>query len=372
MKIIAIAGSRIPSGTANSIQVMKTCQALTQLGHELTLLVPGAAVDQTWESLAVFYGLQSHFKVEWLPGKSRRWFSWRAVQRARKLQPDFIYVWMPQSAVFGLLFGMPVIFEVHIQPSGLLGPAWHRLFARLPGRKRLVSITRALQQVLEMEHGVSLFPEQVVIAPNGVDLERFASLPDPETARRQLGLPQALTVVCSGHLYAGRGADLFLALAQGEPQVQFLWVGGRPEDVKEWRRQAKRHGLNNVTFTDFVTNKELPLYQAAANILLMPYGRSIAGSSGGDSAAIASPMKMFEYMAAGRAIMTSDLPVIREVLNETNAVFCPPEDVRSWQEALEDLLADPGRCAGLARQARLDVEKYTWLERVKKVLSGFM
>lgn len=371
MKIVAIAGSRIPSDTANSIQVMKTCQALAQLGYEVTLIVPGPASDQPWESMAAFYGLQRHFNVDWLPGNNRRWFTWQAVCRARALRANLLYVWMPQSAVFGLLAGMPVVFEVHIQPSGILGPTWHRIFARLPGRKRLVSITRAMQRVLEQDYGMVLRPEQVVIGPNGVDLERFASLPDPETARRQLGFPQTMTVACTGHLYDGRGADLFLALAKGTPQAQFLWVGGRPEDVDEWIVRADILGLSNVTFTGFIPNRDLPLYQAAADILLMPYGHNIAGSSGGDSAAIASPMKMFEYMAAGRPIITSDLPVIREVLNETNAVFCPPEDVLTWQEALNHLLADPERRVALARQAHIDVEKYTWLERARKVLSDF-
>ena len=63
------------------------------------------------------------------------------------------------------------------------------------------------------------------------------------------------------------------------------------------------------------------------------------GSSGtADSAAVASPMKMFEYMAAGRAIVSADLPVIREVLNEENAVFCKPDDIDDWKFALSRLL----------------------------------
>ena len=72
----------------------------------------------------------------------------------------------------------------------------------------------------------------------------------------------------------------------------------------------------------------------------MPYGRSIMGSSGtADSASVASPMKMFEYMAAGRAIVTSDLPVIREVLNEKNAVFCEPDVLEDWKVKIEIVIA---------------------------------
>src|SRR4030095_4341321 len=140
--------------------------------------------------------------------------------------------------------------------------------------------------------------------------------------------------MCTGHLYAGRGADLFLALAKSIPQAHFVWVGGRPEDVVTWKQRTEN--ISNLTFTGFIPNQDLPLYQSAADILLMPYSRSILGSSGtADSASVASPMKMFEYMAAGRAILSAELPVIREVLNEKSAVFCEPEDVGAWSGKIE-------------------------------------
>jgi glycosyltransferase involved in cell wall biosynthesis len=205
-----------------------------------------------------------------------------------------------------------------------------------------------------------------------VELERFAALPDsPEPARQSLNLPSAPTVMCTGHLYAGRGADLFLALAKSISAAQFVWVGGRPTDVTEWQAKAAAQHITNLTFTGFVPNQALPLYQSAADILLMPYSRSIMGSSGtADSASVASPMKMFEYMAAGRAIVTADLPVIREVLNEGLAVFCEPDDVADWKAKVESLLFDASRRTGLGRSARASVQGYTWLARAEKILAG--
>jgi glycosyltransferase involved in cell wall biosynthesis len=286
------------------------------------------------------------------------------------LETDLIYTWFPQSAVFGLLAHKPVIFEIHEPPSGRIGPLWYRLFAKIPGRKRLVSITQALVQVLNAGYETGIRKDEIVLGPNGVDLERFSSLPNPETARRQIGLIQSPTVLCTGHLYAGRGADMFLALAKSAPDVQFVWVGGRSQDVAEWRERAK--GLANVTFTGFVPNRDIPLYQAAGDILLMPYGRTIAGSSGGNSAEICSPMKMFEYMAAGRAILTSDLPVIREVLDESVAVLCPPEDIPAWQSALRSLLDDTSQQRALGEAACRRAKNYTWQARAQRTLEGFI
>ena len=96
------------------------------------------------------------------------------------------------------------------------------------------------------------------------------------------------------------------------------------------------------------------------------------GSSGtADSASVASPMKMFEYMAAGRAIVTADLPVIREVLSEKNAVFCKPDDMDDWKLGIEKLLANEPRRIELGKQAKEDVQKFTWLARAKKILVEF-
>lgn len=373
MKIVAIAGSTIPSDTANSIQVMKACNALVQLGHDLTLIVPAASNVKGQTSsidLKSHYGIQKDFSIDWLVSANRRLFTWASVQRARALKPDVLYTWFPQSAVFGLLYKIPTIFEIHIQPTGLVGPLWHQAFAKMRGRKRLVSITQALVDVLAHDYNINMDLADVVIAPNGVDLERFAALPSsPETARQQLNLPSLPTVMCTGHLYAGRGADLFLALAKAIPQAHFVWVGGRPADIETWKQRAVSQNISNITFTGFIPNQELPLYQSAADILLMPYSRSIMGSSGtADSASVASPMKMFEYMAAGRAIVTADLPVIREVLNEANAVFCDPDNVGKWKVEIEKLLADETRRVKLGNQAKEDVQKFTWLARAEKIM----
>ena len=366
MRIVCISASQVPSDTANSIQVMKVCQAFAQLGHVVTLLVPGPrhqGLDPA--ALQEHYGLHTLFTIEWLPARTRRQFPWKAVRHARRLKADLLYAWPLQSAALGLLAGLPSMLELHDFPAGRFGPLWLRLFLALPGRKRLLPITDALRQALHLPAG------QTVVAPDGVDLERYTSLPDPASARRELGLLSAPTVLCTGHLYAGRGADLFLELAGKFPQASFIWVGGRSADVETWKKRVTALALVNVTFTGFVPNEHIPLYQSAADVLLMPYQRTVATSSGGNTAAIASPMKMFEYMAAGGAILTSDLPVLREVLDETAAVFCPPDDSEAWVSALGGLLADEGRRQTLGQRARHLVESYSWVERAKRTLRGF-
>ena len=135
-----------------------------------------------------------------------------------------------------------------------------------------------------------------------------------------------------------------------------------------WKNKLTEAKMTNVTMTGFVKHEVIPLYQAAADVLLMPYSRSIEASSGQDIAEVINPMKMFEYMAAGRGIVSADLPSIREVLNEGNAVLVEPGKIGDWRLEIEALLADEPRRLALGKQARLDVEQLTWVKREERVM----
>jgi glycosyltransferase involved in cell wall biosynthesis len=295
------------------------------------------------------------------------------VGQARAWGASLVYTRGLQVAAAALLRGLPVILEQHLRVTGFSAPWLFRFFLRWPGKKRLLVITQALRRVLENSYhlGLKLKPEEIQIAPDGVDLERFMDLPDPAAARRQLGFPERITAAYSGHFYAGRGLNLLFGLAKGFPAVSFLWMGGKPEDVAAWQSRLDQAGVKNVTLTGFIDNRRLPLYQAAADILLMPYERLIRVSGGGNTGDICSPIKMFEYLASGRTILSSDLPVLREVLSPANAVLCPPEDLPAWEKALSDLLAEPALRQRLGEQARADVRQYSWRARTERALQGF-
>jgi glycosyltransferase involved in cell wall biosynthesis len=375
MKIAVITNSRIPSLTANSIQAMKVCQALTQLKHEIRLFAPAETAPVSTESLLAHYGLRDAFDIEWLPSLKplkRFDFILRVQSAARNFNADLIYTWLPQSAVLGLLSGYPVVLEMHANVAGRMGPWWLSQFWKARGHKRMTVTTRALRKALERSTNLKFPDDAVMVAPNGVELERYENLPSPAEARRQLNLKDGLTVGFTGHIYPGRGADLLFELAQGMSNVNFLWVGGTPELVADWRERLRNAKVTNVTMTGFIEHSRIPLYQAAADILLMPYSRSIEASSGQDIAEVINPMKMFEYMAAGRAIVSADLPSIHEVLNDGNAVFCEADNLAKWKIEIESLLADESRRFALSAQACKDVEKFTWVAREERVLKGFV
>ncbi len=375
MRIAIVTNSRIPSLTANSMQAMKVSQALAQLGHEIRVLAPRETDPAGWERLASHYGLSTSFDIQWLPSLpalKRYDFSMHAMRAARKFRADMVYTWLLNTAALESLLGTPVILEMHSEVSGRLGPWLMRRFWRTSTPRRMLVTTRPLRDAIEKVAGMRLPHDAVQVAPNGVDLDRYKNLLSQQESRRLIGLEEKPTFGFTGHIYPGRGADLLFELAKRMKDVNFLWVGGTAELLAYWRERVAETGISNVIMTGFVENSRLPLYQAAADVLLMPYGRSISASSGQDIAEVINPMKMFEYMAAGRAILSANLPVIREVLNEGNAVFCEPGDVDAWEQTLRDLLSDAQRRLGLGAQARLDVESYTWLARAERALGGFV
>lgn len=380
MKIALVAPSEIPARRANTVQVMKMAQALKLCGHEVRLAAPSRTrrdVPPPWDELAKMYGLSQRFEISWLPARpGLRGYDYglAALRWARRWRADVLYTRLPQAAAFASQSGMPAVLEAHDLPAGRLGPLLFRLFLAGRGARRLAAITRALMRDLAARYPLPDKSGFLVVAPDGVDLQRFADLPDLLEARRRLkgqvglDLPEESFVAgYTGHLYAGRGIELILQLAQALPATRFLLVGGEPGEVQRLNEQAARLGLGNSIAVGFVDNALLPLYQAGCDVLLMPYQKRVAGSSGGNIAPYLSPMKLFEYLASGRPILSSDLPVLAEVLHDGNSRMLPADQPAAWVHALQELQRDPQLRAALGAQARRDAERYSWEARSRLI-----
>lgn len=381
MKILLVAPTYLPSRRANTVQVMKMAQAIQSLGHVVRVLVPdvGQGSPSNPEALIHHYGLQQPLDIHWLPvysGFRGYDYGFKAVCHFRRWGAQLLYTRLPQAAAFASSLGIPTVFEAHDLPGGLLGSWLYLRFLRGVGARRLVVITQALREAISTQIAPLQDDLFTVVAPDGVDLSRYENLPSPLEARHILveqgltSLPeQTFTAGYTGHFYPGRGVNLILEIASRLPEISFLLVGGEPQAVQALKSEVLQCELKNIFLTGFVANTNLPMYQAACDALLMPYQRKVAASSGGDIAPYLSPMKLFEYMACGRVILSSDLPVLREVLNDRNALLLPPSEVGAWVHALEDVKADLPRQRALQAQAREDSRLYSWEARAAKIFT---
>jgi glycosyltransferase involved in cell wall biosynthesis len=127
--------------------------------------------------------------------------------------------------------------------------------------------------------------------------------------------------------------------------------------------------LTNLKYHGFVEHTQVPAYMAAMDVLLAPPLPVTRSAGGRDIGRWMSPLKIFEYMAAGRPIVASDIPAVREILRDgVTALLVVPHDVEAWVSAMQRL-EDATLAGRLAGQARADlVERYTWSARARSVV----
>jgi len=100
----------------------------------------------------------------------------------------------------------------------------------------------------------------------------------------------------------------------------------------------------------------------------MPYQKTVAGSSGGDIAKYLSPMKLFEYLASGRVLISSDLPVFQEVLDSTNSIVLNTDNAKKWADEIRLVQENDNRRTMLGGNARKLALQFDWKERAAKIV----
>lgn len=375
MNLLYLSSSYVPSRRASSVQVMKMCQALVRTGAGVTLVTKGSKARQEpgVEDDHAFYGVDSGFEIVKLPRPGVRggglvFAYWvRRLLKQRRQNIDLAYARELGGALAAARLGLPVILELHGIPSGSAKRLFHR--AMLTNQVlRIVVISRALQELLDHDHWIPRGVE-VLLAPDAADaLEREAeSATRPNSAGGPGHRPSYGYV---GQLHRGKAMEVLVPLARSMPGADFHVVGGSREDLARWREAALPE---NLVLHGFVPPSEIPSWHRRFDALLLPSQREVYGASGrspiGD---VMSPMKLFEYMAAGKPIVCSDLPVLREILRDgQNALLVPPTDIEGWKTALERLASKPSLARALVDTARQEfLDHYTWEARAARVLSG--
>lgn len=345
---------------ANSVQVMHMSEAFAELGHNVTLYAKHAELT---DEPFYFYGIEPIFQLRYLPPKkagklSKKLFSWRV-----RLKTDLIYARCLIALRKSKPQGIPFIIEAHTLPH----PAeelnsFYEDFFTWPNFKRLVLISNTLKEDFIARFS-SLDQGKIMIAPDGAILPTLPELLQPRlTERLQIGYV--------GHLYPGRGIELIFALAARCGWADFHIVGGRQEELKYWRSRPLPGP--NITLHGFVPHRETISYLTAFDILIAPYQTKVTAHGGIETSRWMSPLKIFEYMSHGKPIIASDLPVLREVLeNERNALLVSPADIEAWLCAITRLRDEPELRQQLGQGALQDcTANYSWLSRARRVLEG--
>ncbi len=372
MKILLLTLAPVLSREAPAVQVANMAQAFSDLGHDVTVVATVADPTIDAGQPERLLGFRPSFRIMTLSRRIHRGQSYlhalRIARLARRGGFDLVFSRNLRGALLPALRGVPTVFEAHTL-SSLTGAQDRRILARLlrtPGFRGFVAISQGLTDDLVGEFAVDA--DRVLTAHDAVRML------DARTTGRSRAFGAAVVVGYTGSLFPGKGADALLDIAGLCPWAEFIVAGGPDYLAAALRQRGNQAGLTNVTILGPLDPSDARGLQRDCDVLVAPFARRIESDSGHDIARWTSPMKVFEYMASGRPIVISDLPVLREVLRpDVDALMVPPEDPDALIAALERLRDDPELGNRLAASALERVRtQFTWELRARRILERFV
>jgi glycosyltransferase involved in cell wall biosynthesis len=367
---------KLPTKMANSVHIMKMCQALQREGLEVTLIANFKGKE---EDVFAYYGIKDKFKIKSLMMPSIRVLGWvicifAAIRYLYKEKPELIYVRDHFSSVLFNILNIPIIYEFHEDPNDLfkIRKYFHHKSLIRKNVKLIVLISHNLKRITLKKYGKFINNKKLIVAHDGADILSEGFKNDKAILREQLGLPQDKYLIgYTGSFFKGRGIDVIVEIAECLKDYQFVLAGGYKKELIFLQKTIKNRGIKNIKLLGYIPHSLISFYISAFDILLMPYQYKVTVEHNKrDISEVISPLKMFEYMASGNPIISSNLPVIREVLQDReNALIVTPDKVNEWCSAIELLNNDPKLAEKISKKAKKDVAKYSWEKRANGILS---
>lgn len=365
MKIVYFSSSKLPSQAANSVHVTNMAEALAECGHDVHLIHEHRENASAREVFA-FYGLQGRFSLCPVRRPALRYIGLLLysvvgfVRYVRGSRAALVYSRDYLGALFAALAGYRTVFELHSMPDTKLTRWIFGLLSRQASLSALVTISAVLRDDV-----IRRYPS----LSSSLLVAHDAANEHGDVVAKVLGDSGNLKLGYIGSLYPGKGVEMVFELARRMPSIEFHVVGGSDPLLAEWLERAA--GLDNLIFHGHRPHAEVASYIAALDVLLLPNQRHVQAHSGKqDIGRWTSPLKMFEYMAAGKPIICSDLQVLKEVMRGgRNCLLCAPDNVEEWVGAIQTLVFDAKLRRRLGKQARIDfLRHYTWKRRATYLL----
>lgn len=361
MKLLYVFPEPLPLARARGIQTVHSVAALAVQGIDVTLAhVPSSGDPFTAYSVAKPRNVRLLPVSRSLPWPLERVHSNRlfAARLAKQIESERVAaVFARHLKASALLLeripGLRLVYEAHEVFADTVPP---RLRADTERRERTV-VARAAALVansgatagrLRALYGVTT---PIDVIPNGVEYPE--SIPEKDWAHA------AERIVYSGSFFSWKGVDDLADAARSLPGLRIRLIGGSEARIAEVRARAGGTGAV-LEFSGHIPHGSVAAELERACIAVLP-------NRPDPDSAFTSPIKLFEYMAAGCAIVVSDLPSIREVLERDDAVWTAPGDPAGLANAIRALAQDPERARTLGARVRAKARRYTWAARGERL-----
>src|SRR3989344_1214570 len=371
MVIKYITNVRLPTTRAQGYAIMKMCSEFANLGATVELFVPSRENTGIAKDPFDFYSIQKNFEIKRVSSSD---FLGQTTKLSRVLYWVDIVVFF-LCARFKIKFNKGDVLFTRDPAAMLFFPK--KIFSCL----HIISIPESRTILKYILHKPNLFfalndgikkelmkmgvPEsKVFISGSGVEPKDFDIDFSTDEARDKLDLPKDKKIVLySGQFYRWKGVDTLAQVAKLLPEINFVFVGGTDSDLEQFKE--KYSNLTNIIIRPFQERAIIPVYLRSADILAIPNSANT-----NESVYYTSPIKLFEFMAAKKPILVSNLPSMRETLDETSAVFAEPDQPESFAAAIRKILADEGLANRIVINAYQKSLESSWTKRAEGVLNA--
>jgi glycosyltransferase involved in cell wall biosynthesis len=248
---------------------------------------------------------------------------------------------------------IPLLYEAHEVFAEVAPPAKRESLARIEE-----SVLRRAAALVAVTHGVAddlkkryRLDREIHVLPDAVSWPAHI----PEKPWHEAGRH----IVYAGSFFPWKGVQDLVAAAEWLPGCRIELIGGSPERVREFRAQVPAGGAE-VTFAGHLTHPQTLQALGRACIAVLP-------NRAAPNSLWSSPLKLFEYMAAGCAVVAADLPSVREALAHDEAIWVPPGNPRALAEGIRQLADNPGKARQLGERVRERARAFTWEARAARL-----
>ncbi len=372
MNILYVFPEPLPLPRARGIQVAHTVAALAQDAVTVSLAyVPsenkadpltayGVEPPRGLELVPFSRGLPAPFS--WLPVHSNRLFfhrlrRWLKQESRERRRPALIMARHLKiaHALIEQCPDIPLLYEAHEVFADVAPPDKRESLARIED-----TVLRRAAALVAVTHGVAddlkkryRLDREIHVLPDAVSWPAHI----PEKPWRDAGRH----IIYAGSFFPWKGAQDLVAAAEGLPGCRVTLIGGSPERIREYQKQVPAHGAE-VVFAGHLPHTETLKALSAACIAVLP-------NRAEPNSLWSSPLKLFEYMAAGCAVVAADLPSMREVLAEDEAVWAAPGDPEALAAGIRRLVKHPEQARRMGERLRQRAKNYTWEARTEKLIA---
>ncbi len=367
MKICYLANTAVPSTTASAIQIIKMCESFSKLKHEVLLITSNASNKKVFN----FYGVKSKFQIKKLKkynkfplGLKYYLFSLSSIIESLNFNPD-IYITRNFFTSFLLtILGKKNVLELHhgieVESRIVRFIVKNLNFFNHKCLLKLVAITNSVKQYYKKKYSIK--SDKIIVAPSGTSIEN-------KFFNNTLKNKKSLSVGYFGSLYKSRGVDLILKLSKIDRENKYFIFG----NLKNYKNIKNKFYSQNLSLNDYLPYKSVPENILKMDVLLMPYQEKIvAAGNVGNIINFTSPLKLFDYMACGKIIISSQVKVLQEILKEKrNVIFIKNfNNAYAWKKEIQKIKFLNDKRHIISQNNFKMSKNYKLNERAKKILDS--